>query len=59
MNIVSALMKENLYITYGNKRLFFEDDQWVIVEKTHRGKFDKFLIRTHYQEEAVEELLKD
>ncbi|MDD5649041.1 MAG: hypothetical protein PHF86_01290 [Candidatus Nanoarchaeia archaeon] len=35
-------MKENLYITYGNKRLFSEDDQWVVVEKTHRGKFDKF-----------------
>lgn len=59
MNIISALMKENLNISYGRKQLFYENGEWVVTYHKFAAKKPIILCRTQIQKEAVRILLNE
>lgn len=59
MNIISALMKENLSIPYGRKQLFYDQEEWVVTCHDYRARQPRVLCRTQIQDEAVKVLLHE
>lgn len=57
MDIISALMKENVRLFCGHRWLFYEDEEWVVMEHPYRAKKNKCLCKTQIQDEAVKSLL--